>query len=201
MSLVDAVLSRPSLYLLWQKPFADTKLAPLLRQVKETRGARILDVGCGPGTNTRHFRDSDYLGIDISPEYIAFARKKYDARFEVVDVVNDPIPGAAEFDLIIVNSLLHHIDTPGVRQTLEKLSARLAEDGTVHILDLVQPEHGGPARLLAGWDRGKFLRPLDEWRSLFEAEFDAESLEPYPLPEHGPTLWHMAYFRGRKKRV
>lgn len=200
MRLVDAILSRPSLYLLWQRPFADTKLAPFLRNGNLSNGVRMLDVGCGPGTNTRHFPLAGYLGIDISPRYIAFARGRYDARFEVVDVVDDAIPGPDEFDLIMVNSLLHHIDTPGVRQTLEKLSLRLADDGAVHILDVVQPEHRGAAHVLAGWDRGKFIRPLEEWRRIFEAVFEPELFEPYPLPAHGPTLWHMVYFKGRKKQ-
>jgi SAM-dependent methyltransferase len=200
MSLVDAILERPSLYLLWQRPFCDTKLAPFMRDADLADGIRMLDVGCGPGTNTRHFPLGGYLGIDISPEYIAYAREHYDAQFEVVDVVNDPIPGPDEFDLIVVNSLLHHIDTPGVRQTLEKLSGRLADDGVVHILDVVWPENRGPAHFLAGWDRGKFIRPLGEWRELFGSVFEEEHFEPYPLPAHGPTLWHMTYFRGRKRR-
>ena len=102
-------------------------------------------------------------------------------QFAVVDVVNDPIPGPDEFDLIIVNSLLHHIDTPGVRQTLEKLSGRLAGEREVHILDVVWPENRGAAHMLAGWDRGEFIRPLGEWRELFASVFELEHFEPYPL--------------------
>ncbi len=200
MSIVDAILERPSLYLLWQRPFCDTKLAPLLRDAVLHEGIQMLDVGCGPGTNTRHFPLAGYLGIDISPEYIAYARERYGAHFEVVDVVKDPIPGPDEFDVIVVNSLLHHIDTPGVRQTLEKLSRRLAANGTVHILDVVWPEQRGAAHVLAGWDRGKFIRPLREWRTIFESVFELELFEPYPLPAHGPTLWHMVYFKGRRKQ-
>ena len=82
---------------------------------------------------------------------------------------------------------------------LARLSERLARGGHVHVLDLVLPERAGPARLLARWDRGDHPRPLEEWRTLLEAQFEPVVFEPYALPGRGPVLWEMVYFKGRRR--
>ena len=192
-------MSHPSVYRLWQRPFAEAKLAPFWAHQGRSTVSRVLDVGCGPGTNAHHFAELDYLGVDLSPEYVAHARRSHGDRFAVVDVCRDEIPGAENFDLILVNSLLHHIATPDVEQMLGRLALRLADGGAIHILDLVQPDGWGAARLLARWDRGDFPRPLAEWRSLFAWSFEVDIFEPYSLPAHGPTLWNMVYFKGRRR--
>ena len=45
------------------------------------RLGKILDLGCGPGTSARYFRSEDYVGIDISSEYLSDARKCNPATF------------------------------------------------------------------------------------------------------------------------
>ena len=69
-AMVERLLEQPIVYRMWMAPFAEQKLRP----VKENGGVhgvrRVLDVGCGPGTNASHFAHTDYLGMDINPEYI-----------------------------------------------------------------------------------------------------------------------------------
>ena len=62
-------------YRLWQAPFAERKLDPIRASGGFDGIRRVLDVGCGPGTNTHHFAGADYLGMDINPGYIADARR------------------------------------------------------------------------------------------------------------------------------
>jgi SAM-dependent methyltransferase len=54
---------------------------------EEVRGlGPVLDVGCGPGTVTAHLAGLglDVSGVDLSPEMVAHARRRYpDLRFEV----------------------------------------------------------------------------------------------------------------------
>lgn len=191
-------LNDPRVYRLWQSPFARGKLAPIVRCNDLTGVRRVLDVGCGPGTNAPQFAGSDYVGVDISPEYVDYARRAHGGRFEVADVRSDPLPDG-RFDFILVNSLLHHIATPDARRFLVTLSGRLDEDGHVHILDLVLPERPGPARLLARLDRGDYPRPLGEWHAILSESFEPVLFEPYSLPGRGPTLWNMVYFKGRRR--
>lgn len=193
------LMSRPLAYRLWQSPFAEAKLAPIRRHNDLSAVRRVLDVGCGPGTNARHFAAVEYLGLDISADYVAYACRKYGDRFVVADVRRDAVPEGPSFDFILVNSLLHHLGTSDVRRILSQISTRLTPDGHVHILDLVLPDHAGPARLLARWDRGDYPRSLSEWRTLLSDAFEPILVEPYRLPAFGPTLWEMVYFKGRRR--
>lgn len=199
MNILQVVMDRAAAYRLWQAPFAERKLAPVRRHNDLRAVRRVLDVGCGPGTNARHFLEMDYLGVDMNPDYVAWARRRYGDRFAVADVTRtETIPGA-EFDCILVNSLFHHVDDAGTRRILAHLATLLTPDGHVHILDLVMPERPSVARLLARWDRGDYPRPLEAWRAMFSEAFEPVLFEPYPLGIGALPLWHMVYFKGMRK--
>jgi SAM-dependent methyltransferase len=191
-------LNDPRAYCLWQLPFVRAKLAPIVRNNDLSAVRRVLDVGCGPGTNAPQFAGSDYVGLDISPAYVEHARRRHGRHFEVLDVRRDPIP-QGPFDFILVNSLLHHLPTPDVRRVLVRLSQQLDEQGHVHVLDLVLPDRPGLARLLARWDRGEHPRPLPEWEVLLSDAFETVLIEPSSLPGRGPPLWQLVYFKGRRR--
>ena len=192
-------MERAAAYRLWQAPFAEKKLEPLRRHNDVSKVSRVLDVGCGPGTNARHFSHADYLGLDLNPAYVEYARRRYGNRFEVADVTHYAAPSSEPFDFVLVNSLLHHIDAPNTRRVLAHLATLLSADGHVHILDLVMPERPGLPRMLARWDRGDHPRPLEEWRAIFSEAFEPVVFEPYPLGAFGVTLWSMVYFKGRRR--
>jgi hypothetical protein len=82
---------------------------------------------------------------------------------------------------------------------LTHLKTLLTPDGHIHMLELVLPEQPSIARSLARWDRGKFARPLDEWKRLFEGLFEPVVFEPYRLTGMSMTLWNMVYFKGRPR--
>ncbi|MCY7379702.1 MAG: class I SAM-dependent methyltransferase [Gemmatimonadaceae bacterium] len=187
-------------YRVWQAPFAERKLAPLYAHNEVAKARRVLDVGCGPGTNTAHFAHADYLGIDFNPAYIDDARKRHGREFVVADVTKYEVAPDQRFDLILANSLFHHIDTSSTQRILAHLATLLSDDGHVHVFDLVLPERPSISRFLARADRGEFPRPLEEWRSLFTSAFEPVMFEPYPLGAAGMTLWNMIYFKGRVRR-
>jgi SAM-dependent methyltransferase len=187
-------------YRVWQAPFAERKLAPLFAHNDVAHARRVLDVGCGPGTNTHHFAGADYLGIDFNPAYIESARRRHGREFIVADVTKYEVPADRRFDLILANSLFHHIDDASTRRILAHLETLLSADGHVHIFDLVLPSQPSVSRLLARADRGDYPRPLDAWRRLFSDAFEPVVFEPYPLGAGGVTLWNMVYFKGRARR-
>lgn len=198
--MISRVLGRPQVYRLWQAPFAERKLEPVLSGNDMSRVSRVLDVGCGPGTNTRHFRHVDYyLGIDLNPRYIEYARQRYGRDFRVADITTYTVPPSQRFDFILVNSLLHHLDTAAVRKLLSQLAGLLSDDGHIHILDLVLPPERGVARMLATLDRGDHARPLSEWEALFRQSFQPVAIEPYRLQAFGLVLWNMVYLKGRAR--
>ena len=186
-------------YRVWQTPFAEKKLAPLYAHNDPARSRRVLDVGCGPGTNTAHFASADYLGIDINPAYIESARRRHGREFVVADVTKYNVVPEQRFDLILANSLFHHIDSASTRRILAHLATLLSDDGYVHIFDLILPARASISRFLARADRGEYPRPLDEWHDLFTSAFEPVVFEPYPLGAAGITLWNMIYFKGRAR--
>ena len=197
--LIDSIMSNVNAYRLWQTPFAEKKLVPIgkYNDLRITR--RVLDVGCGPGTNTSHFNHCEYVGLDCNPSYIEYARRRYGREFIVTDVCDYIPPVGIRYDFILVNSFLHHIDDENTVRILSTLERLLDREGHIHILDLVMPETPGVARILAQWDRGQFARPLEKWRNIFSEMFTPVLFEPYPLTCFGITLWNMVYFKGRAR--
>jgi SAM-dependent methyltransferase len=194
---LTSVTRFPAVYRLWQAPFVQDKLAPLLRRDEIAHARRVLDVGCGPGTNAPEFAHAEYVGIDISESYIETARRKHSGTFHVTDVRTYRSDAVDRFDFVLVNSLLHHLDTPSVTHILNGVREQLTEDGCVHILELVLPQRRSVSHLLARLDRGDYPRPLEKWRGLFQDVFEELVFEPYVVGRCGVALWDMIYFKGR----
>lgn len=199
MKISTAILENAAVYRLWQAPFANRKIEPIFRHNDMREIRKVLDIGCGPGSNTHYFMKSDYLGIDINEHYIESARRLYGKDFIAADALCYAARCHQRFDFILVNSLLHHLDTPAVLQLLTSLVKLLSEDGHIHVLELVRPEQPGIADLLARKDRGKHARFLPDWRQILSSVFGTVVIEPYTLNMFGSILWNMVYFKGRAK--
>jgi SAM-dependent methyltransferase len=204
MNAVDAIMRQPLVYRLWMAPFAAKKFAPIAANNALERVRRVLDVGCGPGTNAGYFPNAEYLGIDLNEQYIRDAERRHAAsngkkRFVAADAARFSVNAGEKFDFILVNSFLHHVDDVTMRDILANLSKLLTEDGHLHSLELVLPESASAARFIARADRGKFARPLAKWKELFGESLHPELFEAYPLGAGGVVLWNMVYFKGRRR--
>ncbi len=186
-------------YRLWQAPFAENKFAPILAHNDLRQVRRVLDVGCGPGTNARHFAHAHYTGIDCNPAYIDYARRRHKGEFLVADATTYRVPSEQRFDFILVNSFLHHIDPANSRNILSHLSTLLTDDGHVHILDLVLARETSIARWLTLHDRGDFPRPLDELLEIVNQTLQPVLVQPYNLRIYRLKLWNMVYLKCRTK--
>jgi SAM-dependent methyltransferase len=178
----------------------EQKLCPLRSRGEIARARRVLDVGCGPGTNTAAFDHTAYVGIDVNPAYIQTARQRFGREFLVADVTTFPWPAGAEFDFIFLNSLLHHVESNDARELLRRLATLVVSGGYLHIIDLVLPEHRWSIPwVLAKLDRGDYPRPLAELRALVSMSFEIVDFAPFPLRAGGIDLWHCVYFKARPK--
>lgn len=199
LRLVSRLMENVTVYRLWQATHAEQKLAPLRRHNDLRSARRVLDVGCGPGINTRLFPHAEYLGIDWNDDYIAYARRRYAREFLTEDVCRyHSRPGEA-FDFVFVNSFFHHVDLENTRRILRRLHDLLTPDGHIHIIDLVLPESPGLPRFLARWDRGEFPRKVGEWRAIFEEVFDPVVFEPFSIRLGGVNCWSKVYFKGKRR--
>jgi SAM-dependent methyltransferase len=197
MRLIERILEHPAVYAAWQAPFVSQKFAPIERHIRHHQVRRILDVGCGPGTNAPHFAGADYVGVDINERYLAVARAKYPGRFIQADLQTVDLSALGSFDTILVNSFLHHLADDAVLRVLRQVGSLLDTDGRVHVLELVLPERRSLATLMARLDRGRYARRLAAWRELFDTHFEPLLVEPY---EFAGGLWAMVYFQGKARR-
>jgi len=162
-----------------------------------SRPGRVLDIGCGPGTNARYFQGADYVGVDFNPEYIRNAQARYPGmKFVAADATRyEP---AERFDFILLNSLLHHLDDVQVAAVLSTARSKLAPNGHVHIIELLTSRRALPGAL-ARMDRGKHARPLGRWKELFTHHFVEELNEPFTVGLAGISMWELVYFKGGSK--
>jgi len=94
---------------------------------------RVLDLGCGPGDIlarlARRFPGWQLVGLDGSSAMLAHAAvatAPYAGRVRLaVGLVPEGLPEAAPFDLILSNSLLHHLHAP---EGLWRMIRRLGRD-------------------------------------------------------------------------
>jgi len=190
------MLEHPAVYAAWQAPFVEEKFAPAARHLHAQPIRRLLDVGCGPGTNAQRFSDVDYVGVDINDRYLSIARAKYRGRFVQADLQTADLSSLGRFDAILINSFLHHLPDDAVLRILQQLGGLLDGNGRVHVLELVLPERRSLARVMANLDRGRYARNLTAWRDLFGSHFEPVVFEPYV---YARGLWAMVYFQGRTK--
>jgi SAM-dependent methyltransferase len=204
VNALDLIMRQPLVYRLWMAPFAEKKFAPIAERNDMGTVRRVLDVGCGPGTNAPHFAASDYLGIDINPQYIRDAERRYGnigerVRFQTQDAATFALPPSERFDFVLVNSFLHHVDDATARSILANLGGLLTEDGYVHIIELILPPSFSAPRILARSDRGNFPRPVETWRQMFEDFYQTVNFVPFDVGLSDFCLWKMVYFKGKPK--
>ena len=195
----DRLLEIPLVYRSWQAPFASAKLRPFLAHVDLSRRPRVLDIGCGPGTNAPVFAGCDYVGVDINADYIRTASSRYPGRWIVGDVTDENMFPDEQFDCVFANSLMHHLNDDAVHTLLRRMARLTSPGGKVHVLDLVLPRHASAGRLLARLDRGRFARPVEQWRVMFSEHLREEHFEPYAFGLPLVPLWQMIYFIGAAK--
>jgi len=143
--------------------------------VRAYAGARVLDIGCGPANVLAHLVDVDYTGLDISAEYIEFAKRRYGSRgrFWCSDVALAGIRGEqGTFDIVLATGVVHHLDNTTAAKLFELARQALRPGGRMIALDgCYVAGQSRVARWLLNRDRGKFVREPSEYVRLASASF------------------------------
>ena len=181
--LADRVAEKPAAFHWLRKlpeaNYTATKLR--IRAVHDSLGApRVLDAGCGTGEFSRLFDPARYLGVDLHPGYIAFAKRHNRRhRYLCTDLMVWPDTGE-QFDLVLVNGVLHHLDDDTARKLLNRAASRLASPGTLLVIeDVALPRPSSGARLVHGLDHGHFIRDAERWRALVSEQLPITRTETY----------------------
>jgi SAM-dependent methyltransferase len=144
--------------------------------LKLKAGERVLDIGCGPCTLFQHMPPIDYIGMDMSEEYIASARAAYGdkGRFLVSAVSDDTsFEEIGKFDLIMALGLLHHVDDAVASSLFRAAKTALKPGGRVVTVDNVfVPEQSLAARMLIKMDRGRHVRDREGYSRIAAGHFE-----------------------------
>ena len=111
-----------------------TEYAPWMPEVmgfKEFAGARLLEVGCGMGTDLLQFArgGAKVTGIDLTPRSIAISRRHFEiygqrGEFAISDCEKLPFTSES-FDVVYSNGVLHHTpDTAGAVREFHRVLRR-----------------------------------------------------------------------------
>lgn len=131
------------------------------------RGSAVLDVGSGTGFWVDLWRRegaASVSGSDLVPAAVERLRSRFPgSEFVAADITEQaPFPGA-QFDLVTIMSVLHHvIDEQRFERALANLASQLADGGVLAVLDALVvrgrwlPPKAGSAhavvRTLARWE-------------------------------------------------
>jgi SAM-dependent methyltransferase len=108
----------------------------LLDEIAARVDGTICDLGCGPGHVARYLADrgADVIGVDLSAEMVAVARRTYpELRFEQGNMLDlDWVDVGAWAGVVAFYSLIH-IDRPRVPEALVEIRRTLMPGGLLAV--------------------------------------------------------------------
>ena len=111
---------------------------PSAADFANTRGLRVLEIGCGMGTDGAQFAKAgaDYTGIDLTDAAVELARKRFQVsglkgEFRVADAERLDFPDAS-FDLVYSHGVLHH--TPDIESAVREIHRVLKPGGRAMVM-------------------------------------------------------------------
>jgi SAM-dependent methyltransferase len=172
-----SVLAKPEAYQFWWNLVGGSAWAEELvtKYIHPDSTARILDIGCGPGTLLHYLPQSGYLGFDLSPEYIALARKRFpEAHFVCERVSKFSLAEQHGFDVVLAIGIVHHLDDAEAVQLFQIAFDALKPGGKLITVDGVYTDRQSKvARWLLSRDRGEYVRKEQEYIRLASQVFGA----------------------------
>ncbi|EDN66981.1 conserved hypothetical protein [Beggiatoa sp. PS] len=162
---IRSILSVPVIYTLFgelvdKKSGGNTVLVKEYIRPKEND--KLLDIGCGTG-NILHYlpKNIEYTGFDANYQYIEAAQKRYGHRATFIcERINTTNLGKySQFDLVLVDGVLHHLDDREALQLFKIAHAALKNGGRLITMDGVFVKNQSSiARWIISKDRGQNVR-------------------------------------------
>ena len=138
--------------------------------VRARPGDKVIDIGCGPARVLQSLADVEYLGLDINPDYIAFARRTYGDKGSFVVGDTRSLRGDLRFkdaDIVIAIAVLHHLDDEDAADCIRFAYDALKRGGRLICHDACWiPNQGAFSKYIMSTDRGRNIRTEQQYVEL-----------------------------------
>ena len=148
----------------------------IVKQWSQTPDHLWLDLGCGTAEILERLpKHISYLGIDSNPQYIQFAKHKYQHRTNTTFICASwsevnwrDIIDTNTIRVVSLLGLLHHLNDEDARKVLRLGHDVLAQDGLIITLDGCKELHASTVERFFYWiDRGQHIRNSARLAKLF----------------------------------
>ncbi len=174
---------------------------PAFADFENWRGKRVLEIGCGLGTDATNFAraGADYTGFELSSASLELTKKRFDVfglkgTFYLgnAEQLADVVP-AQKFDLIYSFGVIHH--TPNPANVIEQAKSYLTPDSEFRLM-LYAKNSWKAAMIDAGFDQPEaqsgcpiaFTYTPDEVRALMTGydvtAIDQDHIFPYVIEKY-----------------
>jgi SAM-dependent methyltransferase len=111
---------------------------PIAADFRSARGLKVLEIGCGLGTDGAQFAEAgaDYTGVDLTEAAVDLARKRFElfslpGEFQTADAENLDFADES-FDLVYSHGVLHH--TPETGKAIREIHRVLRPGGRAVVM-------------------------------------------------------------------
>jgi SAM-dependent methyltransferase len=140
------------------------------KHVRAKAGDKVIDIGCGSAQGLQWLPEVEYLGLDINPDYIAFARRTHGSKGTFVVGDTQSLRGDSRFkdaDIVIAMAVLHHLDDEDAAHCIRFAHDALKKSGRFISLDPCWiANQGAFSRFIMSNDRGRSIRTDQQYRQL-----------------------------------
>jgi SAM-dependent methyltransferase len=170
-------LKVPFLYNLFQGVVGGNALRRRIIQnhARARPGDKVIDIGCGPAQALQSLPDVEYFGLDIDPDYIAFARRTYGDKGNFVVGDTRSLRSDSRFkdaDIVIAIAVLHHLDDEDAADCIRFAYDALKRGGRLICHDPCWiPNQGAFSKYVMSRDRGRNIRTEQQYRQLAAKSF------------------------------
>ena len=144
-------------------------------QFHQYRGKRVLEIGCGIGTDAEQFakNGAHYVGIDLSDESLELSKKRFEVfglegEFYNIDMTDlEALKKLGTFDLVYSYGVIHHF--PDIEKIVDNVHGILNTNGEFKFMVYAKNS----------WKYAMIRKGLDQ----FEAQSDCPYAEAFTVDE------------------
>ena len=154
----------------------------LARDMRRGPHDYILDLGSGRSPLLRHLSPERYVGLDLHPADLDYARRRYERpgyEFVEADFLEAPLDRWRGADVVTASAVFHHLSDEQVRALIGRIEDQVQPARMVFTDGVaIGPLKGALVKL----DEGEPSRPREALYDLFRPRFEVNETWSYVVP-------------------